>query len=91
MSNRAIALRKQALERWQYVPPAEQKQVLEELKAWPRGTAAIELSEPARAWPDNYSKVKATVVPLTFGTDTSQPNKRYLFLSDIPQPSEEKQ
>lgn len=88
--SRAVALKKQALERWSYVPPARQKELIEELQAWPKGQAVIELSEPARAWPDNYTKVKGIVVPITFGTNTNQSNKRYLFLSDIPPLPEEK-
>lgn len=82
MSNRAVILKKQALERWDYIPAVEQKKLIEELKAKPG--CAIELSEPVRAWPDTYLKVKATIVPLTFGMDTSAPRRRYLMLSDIP-------
>lgn len=85
MTNKMATLTKQAKERWQLVPPAEQKELIAELKSGPPGSAVIELDIPKRAWPDNHTTVKGRVVSIIFGMDIARgSDKRYLFLSDIP-------
>ena len=89
MTNRATMLKKQALERWSYVPKDEQKKLIEELSAWPRGQAVIELDEKYNHWGNGKTSLHCNgkVVPLTFGIDRSRPYCRYLSLNDIPKPA----